>query len=116
VASRRGRAGGYALIKAPGELTLGSVLRAIDGPIAPLPCISRTAYRRCPDCADEATCKVRHLFAGTYAAMVALMDGMTLAGARQTGVDAFARESAGDVPEEKDGVRVAADEAEGVPA
>ena len=46
VASRRGRAGGYLLIKHPSEITIGQILRAIDGPIAPLPCISRTAYRR----------------------------------------------------------------------
>ena len=79
VASRRGRAGGYMLIKRPHEMTIGSVLRAIDGPIAPLPCISRTAYRRCTDCADEKTCAVRRLFADTYAAMLLLMDGTTLA-------------------------------------
>ena len=79
VASRRGRSGGYMLIKRPHEMTIGSVLRAIDGPIAPLPCISRTAYRRCADCADEKTCAVRRLFADTYSAMLLLMDGTTLA-------------------------------------
>ena len=79
VASRRGRAGGYMLIKRPHEMTIGSVLRAIDGPIAPLPCISRTAYRRCPDCPDEKTCAVRRLFADTYSAMLLLMDATTLA-------------------------------------
>jgi Rrf2 family protein len=79
VASRRGRAGGYMLIKEPHEMTIGSVLRAIDGPIAPLPCISRTAYRRCPDCQDEKTCAVRRLFADSYSAMLLLWDGTTLA-------------------------------------
>ncbi len=79
VASRRGRAGGYMLIKRPREMTIGSVLRAIDGPIAPLPCISRTAYRRCPDCPDEKSCAVRRLFADTYAAMLLLWDATTLA-------------------------------------
>lgn len=79
VASRRGRTGGYMLIKEPGEMTIGSVLRAIDGPIAPLPCISRTAYRRCPDCQDEKTCAVRRLFADSYSAMLLLWDGTTLA-------------------------------------
>lgn len=81
VASRRGRAGGYTLLKAPGEMTIGGILRAIDGPIAPLPCISRTAYRRCSDCSDEKTCVVRRLFADTYAATLLLMDGTTLADA-----------------------------------
>ncbi len=85
VASRRGRAGGYMLIKQPQEMTIGSVLRAIDGPIAPLPCISRTAYRRCADCQDETTCAVRRLFADTYSAMLLLMDGTTLAEAIRPG-------------------------------
>lgn len=81
VASRRGRAGGYVLIKKPGEMTIGNILRAVDGPIAPLPCISRTAYRRCTDCKDEKTCVVRRLFADTYSATLLLMDGTTLADA-----------------------------------
>ena len=79
VASRRGRVGGYSLMKPAEEMTIGAVLRAIDGPIAPLPCISRTAYRRCADCKDEKTCNVRHLFADTYSATLLLMDGTTLA-------------------------------------
>ncbi len=81
IASRRGRAGGYVLIKEPAEITIGQVLRAIDGPIAPLGCISRTAYQRCADCADEATCGVRRLFAGAYAAQLLLFDATTLADA-----------------------------------
>ena len=81
VASRRGRAGGYVLLKDPEEMTIGSILRAVDGPIAPLPCISRTAYRRCEDCSDEKTCVVRRLFADTYSATLLLMDGTTLADA-----------------------------------
>ncbi len=79
VESRRGRTGGYVLVKHPAETTIGNVLRAVDGPIAPLPCISRTAYRRCSDCADEKTCTVRRLFADTYTATLLLMDGTTLA-------------------------------------
>jgi Rrf2 family protein len=78
VASRRGRAGGYVLIKRPTDITIGQILRAIDGPIAPLPCISRTAYRRCPDCPDEKTCVVRRLFADTYSAQLLLLDATTL--------------------------------------
>lgn len=81
VASRRGRSGGYLLVTRPDELTIGAVLRAVDGPIAPLPCISRTAYRRCEDCRDEKTCVVRRLFADTYTAQLLLMDGTTLADA-----------------------------------
>jgi hypothetical protein len=54
VMSRRGRLGGYVLLRAPEQVTFGEVLRLIDGPIAPLPCLSKIAYRRCVDCADEA--------------------------------------------------------------
>jgi Rrf2 family protein len=78
VESRRGRAGGYVLLKQPSEMTIGDILRAVDGPIAPLPCISRTAYRRCDDCKDEKTCSVRRLFADTYSAMLLLWEGTTL--------------------------------------
>ncbi|MFY8031051.1 MAG: RrF2 family transcriptional regulator, partial [Devosia sp.] len=63
VLSKRGRLGGYALLRAPSEVTFGEVLRLIDGPIAPLPCLSKIAYRRCVDCADEGTCEIRHVFA-----------------------------------------------------
>jgi Rrf2 family protein len=81
VASSRGRSGGYTLVRRPTEMTISDVLRAIDGPIAPLPCISRTAYRRCDDCKDETSCSVRRLFADTYSATLALWEGTALADA-----------------------------------
>jgi Rrf2 family protein len=81
IASRRGRAGGYALVKRPEEIAVSQVLRIVDGPIAPLACISRTAYRRCPDCTDEAQCGVRRMFAETYSATLRMMEGTTLADA-----------------------------------
>jgi Rrf2 family protein len=86
--SRRGRAGGYVLVRRPEEITVSQVLRIVDGPIAPLACISRTAYRRCPDCPDEAQCGVRRMFAETYSAMLQMMEETTLA-------DAFRTESVG---------------------
>ena len=55
------------------------MLRIVDGPIAPLTCISRTAYSRCKDCPDEMECAVRRLFAETYAATLARMETTTLA-------------------------------------
>ncbi len=63
VASRRGRLGGYGLLRSADHITFGRVLRIIDGPIAPLPCLSKIAYRRCPDCKNEATCEIRRVFA-----------------------------------------------------
>ena len=53
VQSRRGKFGGYQLLKAPEDITFGHVLRIVDGPIALLPCLSKIAYRRCDDCATE---------------------------------------------------------------
>ncbi|ODN72378.1 RrF2 family transcriptional regulator [Methylobrevis pamukkalensis] len=79
IASRRGRNGGYILIKDPAEVSLGQVLRMIDGPIAPLPCLSKTAYRPCPDCADEPACAIRKVFGDIYAATLLSMEGVTLA-------------------------------------
>ncbi|PZQ17819.1 MAG: Rrf2 family transcriptional regulator [Ancylobacter novellus] len=81
VESRRGKEGGYLLARSPSEVRLGQVLRIIDGPLAPLPCLSRTAYRRCPDCADEAACTVRRIFEDMYEATVEIMDRTTLADA-----------------------------------
>jgi len=79
VASRRGRTGGYELIKAPEEIMFGEVLRLIDGPIAPLPCLSKTAYRRCDDCRDEGSCEIRHVFERVTLATRAVLDSTTLA-------------------------------------
>jgi Rrf2 family protein len=79
IASRRGRDGGYELLKNPSQITVGQLLRIVDGPIAPLPCLSRTAYQRCKDCHDEAACEVRHAFAEAYALYLTRLEAMTLA-------------------------------------
>ena len=81
VGSRRGRDGGYFLIKDPKSVSVGQVLRLVDGPVAPLPCISRTAYRRCADCNDEAGCEVRRVFAKAHQATVEVLDKTTIADA-----------------------------------
>ena len=79
VDSRRGRSGGYHLVADPQAISVSQVLRIVDGPIAPLTCISRTAYARCRDCPDETHCAVRRLFAETYAATLARLETTTLA-------------------------------------
>ncbi|HEY0918559.1 RrF2 family transcriptional regulator [Devosia sp.] len=85
VTSRRGRLGGYALLRPPTDVTFGEVLRLIDGPIAPLPCLSRVAYRRCADCADEANCEIRRVFARVAAATRDVLDRTTLTDAVDDG-------------------------------
>ncbi len=63
VASRRGKQGGYLLLRPANAITFGEILRLVDGPIAPLPCLSITAYRKCDDCDGESNCEIRHVFA-----------------------------------------------------
>jgi len=57
--SRKGQGGGYLLARDPKDIFLGQVVRLFDGPLAPVPCASQTAYVPCDDCEDEATCGVR---------------------------------------------------------
>lgn len=87
VASQRGKAGGYLLGRRPEEITFGEVLRLIDGPIAPLPCLSRIAYERCEDCADEAKCEVRTVFSAVAEATRGVLDRTTLSMAMKVSTD-----------------------------
>lgn len=86
VGSRRGKNGGYVLIRPPSEITFALVVRVIDGPIAPLPCLSRMAYRRCEDCVDEGACAIRRVYAGVHEATLRILEATSLA-------DALASES-----------------------
>jgi Rrf2 family protein len=79
--STRGREGGYALSQPPENITMARIVRAVDGPLAPLPCASVTAYRRCEDCNDEKTCEVRKIMREVRDAASAILDNMTLADA-----------------------------------
>ena len=79
ISSRRGRDGGYELLKPADLIHIGPFLRLVDGPIAPLPCLSRTAYRKCDDCRDETTCEIRRAFDKPYADYLARLEAMTLA-------------------------------------
>jgi Rrf2 family protein len=57
--SRKGQGGGYVLTGDPSKIMLGQIVRMFDGPLAPVPCASQTAYVPCEDCEDEAACGVR---------------------------------------------------------
>lgn len=78
VKSTRGRSGGYLLIKDPKQIAIAELLRLIDGPIAPLPCLSRRAYQRCVDCPDESRCRIRRSFAQVYWSYLILIESLTL--------------------------------------
>lgn len=79
IASARGRHGGYILIKGPGEVPLSEIMRLIDGPIAPLPCLSRRAYQKCDDCLDEEACRLRKVFGQVFWSYLLLIESLTLA-------------------------------------
>src|SRR5437667_48316 len=62
--SKKGKGGGYSLSRRPEAIKLGRVIRVLDGPLAPLPCASQTAYVPCDGCEDENTCgHQRHMVA-----------------------------------------------------
>jgi len=76
--SKKGKGGGYFLSKAPQAVTLGHVIRALDGPLAPLPCVSQTAYMKCEECKDEMTCGIRIVMKEVRDATAKILDGTTL--------------------------------------
>ncbi|AWN51158.1 Rrf2 family transcriptional regulator [Methylobacterium sp. 17Sr1-1] len=78
VHSKKGPGGGYALARPADEIRIGHVVRALDGPLAPLPCASRTAYRPCEDCADEAACSVRLAMLAVRNSIAGILDTLTL--------------------------------------
>ncbi|GAA4315029.1 Rrf2 family transcriptional regulator [Pontixanthobacter gangjinensis] len=59
--SKKGKGGGYYLIKEPGEIRMTAVIRVLEGPIAMVPCVSLNYYEKCDDCPDENTCSVHKL-------------------------------------------------------
>jgi len=79
VSSKKGKGGGYALLAPPDQITLGRVIRLIEGPIAPLPCASETAYRKCDECVDVRFCGTRMIMREVRDAMVTILDQTTLA-------------------------------------
>jgi len=79
--SKKGKGGGYSLAKNPAEIVLGDVIRVIDGPLAPIPCVSDRGYARCEECADEATCGTRLVMKQVRDAIAQILDNTTLAGA-----------------------------------
>jgi Rrf2 family protein len=81
VQSRRGTFGGYALRIPADRITFGRVLRILDGPIAPLACLSATAYQRCADCQTEESCEIRRVFAKVADSTRQVLDRTTIADA-----------------------------------
>jgi Rrf2 family protein len=79
VQSMRGRAGGYRLGRPAKEISFADIIRETDGPLALSPCVSVTAYHRCPDCVDEATCAIRKVLLAARDATADILESRTLA-------------------------------------
>jgi Rrf2 family protein len=79
VHSHRGKHGGYGLGRSADKITFAEIIRAIDGPLALSPCVSVTAYRRCDDCVDEATCVTRKVLLAVRDATADILENRTLA-------------------------------------
>lgn len=78
VESRRGKYGGYRLARPAQKVTIGQVVRLIDGPLAPIGCVSQTAYEKC-SCPDETHCGLRMLMLDVRNAIASILDRYSLA-------------------------------------
>src|SRR4051794_29574584 len=77
--SRKGKGGGYLLARDPGSIYLGQIVRMFDGPLAPVPCASQTAYVPCSDCRNESVCGVHLAMKKVRDATARILDGTSLA-------------------------------------
>lgn len=76
--SKKGKGGGYMLALPAAQIRVGDIIRVLDGPLAPVPCASRKAYKPCADCRDEAACAVRAVMSDVRDAIAAILDTCSL--------------------------------------
>jgi len=76
--SRKGKGGGYFLARDPSQITMGKAVRVLEGPLAPVPCVSETAYQKCVECDDEASCGIRLVMKDVRDAIADILDHTTL--------------------------------------
>lgn len=76
--SRMGRHGGYTLSRDPDKIFMGEVVRILDGPLGPLPCVSEKSYLPCMDCKEERTCEIRRVMKLVRDATVDILDKTSL--------------------------------------
>ena len=87
--SKKGKAGGYMLAKSAEDIPIGAIVRALDGPLAPIPCASRSAYVPCDDCEDVRGCQVRLMMLDVRDAISRILDEHSLAEMRDIGENAM---------------------------
>ena len=59
--SKKGKGGGYYLLKSPSDIPMTAIMRILEGPISMVPCVSLNFYEKCADCPDESACAVHNL-------------------------------------------------------
>jgi Rrf2 family protein len=79
VESKKGKGGGYNLVRSPDKITVADVIRLMEGPLAPLPCASETRFRKCDECIDIETCGTRIVMREVRDAISGILDATTLA-------------------------------------
>ncbi len=77
--SKKGKGGGYYLGKPAREISVGNVIRILEGPLAPVPCVSETAYAKCQECNDERNCGIRLVMKEVRDAISNILDKTSLA-------------------------------------
>src|SRR5579883_1406416 len=90
VHSKQGVHGGYYLARPPEEITIGQVVRILDGTIAPIRCVSRISYERCT-CPDEDLCELRLIMLDVRNAIANILDNISLADINQNALDRTVR-------------------------
>ena len=79
LSSKKGKGGGYYLLKEPKEIQMTAVMRVLEGPIAMVPCVSLNFYEKCDDCPDENTCAVHNLMIQVRDSTLQIFRNTTLA-------------------------------------
>jgi len=79
LASKKGKGGGYYLLKKPDEIKIAAVYRILEGPIAMVSCVSLNFYEKCSDCPNEEACNVNRLMIQIRDNMLAILENNTLA-------------------------------------
>jgi Rrf2 family protein len=85
VGSKKGKFGGYYMMKKPEDVSVLEIIRLIDGAVAMLPCVSLNFYESCGRCDDEATCRVNKLFSAVRDETLKILSGNTLADLQKIG-------------------------------
>ncbi len=77
--SKKGKGGGYSLGRSSNEIMVGDVIRVLEGPLAPVSCVSHTAYERCKECKSEEKCEIKVIMKEVRDAMSLILDKTSLA-------------------------------------